>query len=231
MWRNLANALPCSSGKAVGERRRIFLEYRMNKLISGLMRKFHEPIYNSRLNELVAHIVPHLKPGDRILDVGCGSGALARALVDAAGPSKRITAEGLERLVRGGEPIKVHAYDEIIIPFADNAFDVVILADVLHHEQDPNRLMRECARVGRRLLIIKDHQVQGPFAQWRISLLDWAANAPYGVPCLFRYNNPAQWALVPGLLHNAAPPMRPVNEALPVSVVARMAAKFSISRY
>ena len=173
----------------------------MNNLISGLLRKVHEPIYQSRLKELVAHIVPHLKAGDRIFDVGCGNGALGQALVNAVGPSKGITAEGLERLVRGGEPIKVHAYDGITIPFADNTFDVVILADVLHHEQDFNRLMRECARVSWRLLIIKDHQVKGPFAQWRINLLDWAANAPYGVHCLFRYNNPEQWALVPSLLH------------------------------
>jgi hypothetical protein len=26
-----------------------------------------------------------------------------------------------------------------------------------------------------------------------VSLIDWAANAPYGVPCLYRYNTPAQW--------------------------------------
>jgi hypothetical protein len=64
---------------------------------------------------------------------------------------------------------------------------------VLHHEEDPHRLIAECKRVSRRLLIIKDHKVEGPLAQQRISLLDWAANAPYGVPCLYRYNTPAEW--------------------------------------
>ena len=44
-----------------------------------------------------------------------------------------------------------------------------------------------------RLLIIKDHKIDGPLAQQRISLIDWAANAPYAVPCLFRYNSPEQW--------------------------------------
>jgi hypothetical protein len=70
---------------------------------------------------------------------------------------------------------------------------VVILADVLHHEPEPHRLISECARVSRRLLVIKDHKVEGPLAQQRIALLDWAANGPYGVPCLYRYNTPAEW--------------------------------------
>lgn len=172
----------------------------MNNLLSGLMKKIHEPIYLSRLNELVARLEPHLKAGDRILDVGCGNGALGQALVEALNPSQAITVEGLERTVRGGEPIPVHAYDGVTIPFSDSTFDVVVLADVLHHEENPNHLLRECARVSRRLLVIKDHQIKGLLAQWRINLLDWAANAPYGVPCLFRYNTPEEWALVPSVL-------------------------------
>ena len=35
---------------------------------------------------------------------------------------------------------------------------------------------------------------RGLLAQARISLIDWAANAPYGVPCLYRYNTPREWA-------------------------------------
>ena len=79
------------------------------------------------------------------------------------------------------------------IPMEDGAYDVVILADVLHHEDDPDRLLAECVRVSRRLLIVKDHQEAGPLAHARISLIDWAANAPYGVRCLYRYNTPAGW--------------------------------------
>jgi SAM-dependent methyltransferase len=172
----------------------------MNRLLSPLMTKLHAPVYRSRLNELVAHILPHLKSGDRVLDVGCGNGTLGRALMDTRTAPTGLTVEGLERTVRGGEPIRVHAYDGSVIPFADGSFDAVVLADVLHHEEDPNHLMKECARVSRRLLIIKDHQIKGPLAKSRIKLLDWAANAPYGVPCLFRYNTPAQWDEVPKLL-------------------------------
>ncbi len=160
----------------------------------------HKPIYEHRMRELVRCIIPHLREGDRVLDVGCGNGTLGRAIMDAPDCPKGVVVEGLERAVRGGEPIKVHAYDGVSMPMPDDSYDMVIVADVLHHEQDPERLLRECRRVTRRLVVIKDHQVKGLLAQQRISFMDWAANAPYGVPCLYRYNTPSQWAQVPRTL-------------------------------
>jgi SAM-dependent methyltransferase len=166
-------------------------------MLSGLMTKMHRPIYEARLRELVRRIMPHLRAGDRVLDVGCGNGTLGRALMDEPDAPKGLIVEGLERAPRGGEPITVHAYDGVAMPFEGQSYDAVIVADVLHHERDPMRLLRECARVSRRLVIIKDHQVKGLLAQQRISLMDWAANAPYGVPCLYTYNTPDEWKLIP----------------------------------
>ena len=79
------------------------------------------------------------------------------------------------------------------MPFDDGAYDVVIVADVLHHEEDDEALLRECSRVAARHVVLKDHRRQGVLAQSRISFIDWAANAPYGVPCLFRYRTSAEW--------------------------------------
>jgi hypothetical protein len=69
----------------------------------------------------------------------------------------------------------------------------VILADVLHHEEDLNPRLADCVRISRRLVIIKDHKPDGPFGHARISLMDWAANDPYSVPCLYRYQTLAEW--------------------------------------
>lgn len=167
---------------------------RVKQLILGFMKGLHAPVYAARLRELVRQITPELRPGDRVLDVGCGGGALGRALLDAPQCPKRVEVRGLERHRRGDEAIPTDGYDGGAIPHADRSFEVVILADVLHHELEPGRLIDECARVASRLVIIKDHKRDGWLARPRISLIDWAANAPHGVPCLYRYPTGEQWA-------------------------------------
>ncbi|TVQ32416.1 MAG: methyltransferase domain-containing protein [Phycisphaeraceae bacterium] len=162
--------------------------------IGRLMKMIHGPIYEARLRELVRRITPHLREGDRALDVGCGVGTLGVALMEGEQAPTGLIVEGLERHRRGGEPITVHSYQGGVMPFEDDAYDVVILADVLHHAPEHDQLLAECARVAKRLLIIKDHQRAGLLAWPRIALIDWAANAPYGVSCLFRYHTPSEWS-------------------------------------
>lgn len=149
-------------------------------------------MYRSRLAALSGAIAPHLLPTDRLLDVGCGGGALAASLA-AAVPG--LHAEGAETHPRGGEPVPVTAYDGRSLPFPDAAFHVVTVADVLHHDPDPVAVLRECARVAARLVVVKDHHPGGrlPLAHARICLMDWAANTGYGVKCLYDYPAAAGW--------------------------------------
>jgi SAM-dependent methyltransferase len=160
-------------------------------MLRGLLRTFHKPIYEHRQQVLVNLITPHLKSGARVLDIGCGFGHLGRALMDAS--PDHIQVEGLESVTRGGELIPVTAYEGTTMPFPDKTFDAVILADVLHHDLDQERLLREAVRISRGTVVIKDHIRGSLLAQQRISLLDWAANAGYNVPCLYKYNDLQQW--------------------------------------
>jgi SAM-dependent methyltransferase len=160
-------------------------------MIRGILRTLHKPIYEYRQKTLVDLISPHLRQGARVLDVGCGFGQLGRALMDASPNAAQV--EGAENVRRGNELIPVTAFDGIRMPWSDRTFDAVILADVLHHDHDQERLLRESVRVSKNLVIVKDHLRDGFLAQQRISLLDWAANAGYDVPVLYKYNSLREW--------------------------------------
>lgn len=158
-----------------------------------LMKSLHGPVYRSRQKRLVAMIQPHLQDADRVLDVGCGNGQLGRALMEAR---PGVTVTGLERRARPGVQIDVSVYDGLAFPFADNAFDVVIVADVVHHDTQPLRVLAECLRVARRIVILKDHKTDGPAITlpfYRICLMDWAANVQYGIACMYDYPTHAGW--------------------------------------
>jgi len=169
--------------------------------VKSIMKSLHRGIYAERLRRLVDLLLDVVRPNDRILDVGCGNGTLLDALVRDPRCPKSVSPMGVERVARGGEPIPVIAYDGGRLPFDDASFDVVTVADVLHHEPDEEALLRECLRVARRVVVVKDHAREGPLAQSRISLMDWAANAPYGVPCLYRYHSLQEWRALCARVH------------------------------
>jgi SAM-dependent methyltransferase len=161
------------------------------QIMMSLMRRLHYTYaYEPRITTLLSLLSNYLSASDRVLDIGCGGGALDEALVKRM-PSLHV--EGIETHPRGGEAIPVHHYDGLVLPFEKDAFDVILVADVLHHTSAPVDLLKECARVATRLVIVKDHLCYGWISWLRICLLDLAANAPHGVPCLYKYWSEPQW--------------------------------------
>lgn len=152
---------------------------------------FHERhIHRRRIRVLADRISGFLPQGASVLDVGCGDGRLA-ATVAANRPDVRI--RGIDVLVRDDTAIDVDPFDGKNIPHDDNQFDVVMLVDVLHHTDSPVDLLRQCARVAKSHLMIKDHYLQGFAAHRTLKWMDHVGNARHGVEIPYNYLTPMQW--------------------------------------
>lgn len=139
------------------------------------------------LAEWFSRLVP---PGARVLDVGCGDGAVA-AMVASKRPD--IVVDGVDVRVRDATHIPVTAFDGTGLPFKDDSYDVVLFSDVLHHTNDPMVLLAEARRVARRHLLIKDHFVKGVGASHRLRFMDRVGNARFGVSLPYNYLREDEW--------------------------------------
>ena len=143
-----------------------------------------------RIRVLARHLAELLPRGAQVLDVGAGDGLLARRVLDAR---PDLTMRGVDILVRPRTHVTVEPFDGITLPFPDDAFDAVMMVDVLHHATDQQRLLREISRVARAAVVIKDHLVQGALAEPTLRFMDWVGNARHGVALPYAYWSPARW--------------------------------------
>jgi ubiquinone/menaquinone biosynthesis C-methylase UbiE len=100
--------------------------------------------------------LPHLRPGMRLLDVGCGPGSITLGLAAAVAPGEVIgldlrpdvlaAATALAQQ-RGVTTVRFQVGDVYALPFPDAAFDAVFASQVLVHLRDPLAALKECRRV------------------------------------------------------------------------------------
>src|SRR4029450_6701473 len=94
-----------------------------------------------------------VKPGMRALDVGCGPGALAAALVDRLGAASVSAADPSTPFVDACQTrlpgVDVVEAPAEALPFADGTFDATLSQLVVNFMGDPEAGVREMARVTR----------------------------------------------------------------------------------
>ena len=123
-----------------------------------------------------AHLLPHLRPGQRLLDVGSGAGTITADLARIVGPADVVALEVGEEpaaltraeLARQGlEEVRVLVGDAQAMPLGDASFDVVHAHQVLQHLPDPVRAFAEMRRVTRPggLVAVRDSDYEG-FRWW-----------------------------------------------------------------
>jgi methionine biosynthesis protein MetW len=118
--------------------------------------------------EAVARLVPQ---GARVLDLGCGDGALLDFLRRERGCSgygvEIDDAKVLACLQRGVNVLQFNL-EEGLSMFGDDSFDIVLQVDTLQHLRNAETMLRETVRVGKRCIVAFPN-----FAHWpnRLSVL------------------------------------------------------------
>lgn len=146
--------------------------------------------YDRRVERLCAHLSSLLPPDGDVLDVGCGDGKLARLIWERRAD---LAIRGIDVLVRPHTEVPVEAFDGSTIPLPDNSVDAVTFVDVLHHTDDPSRLLAEAARVARQCVVLKDHTQEGVLAGPTLRFMDRVGNARHGVVLPYNYWSEQRW--------------------------------------
>ena len=101
------------------------------------------------------YLLPSLRPGLDLLDVGCGPGTITIDLAGRVAPGRVVgldvsadpLAEARAAAVAAGVQVDFEVGDVYGLTFEDDSFDVVHAHQVLQHLTDPVAALREMARV------------------------------------------------------------------------------------
>jgi len=93
-----------------------------------------------------------VKRGDKILDLGCGSGIIGKAFQDFF--HARVLGVDIQDNRITYIPFQI--IDGKNLPFNDKSFDLVLISYVLHHSENPLKLLKEAKRVGKKIIVYED---------------------------------------------------------------------------
>lgn len=148
--------------------------------------------YDGRWRTVADQMVAHygLKPGDRVLDVGCGKAFL---LYDFTQAVPGIEVRGLDISNYGIEHAKEEVREFLTVghanhlPYEDKSFDLVISINTLHnlHCYDLDKALREIVRVGRKhqFICVESYRTE----EEKANLLYWQLTCE-------AFNTPEEWA-------------------------------------
>jgi methionine biosynthesis protein MetW len=125
----------------------------------------------------LAVIAANVAPGSRVLDVGCGDGALMAALRDQSQADARgmeLDPHNVAECVARGLSVIQGDADVDLAFYGDASFDCAVLSQTLQTTMRPDKVLDELLRIGRKAFVSFPN-----FAHWRVRLsLLWGGRMP-----------------------------------------------------
>jgi ubiquinone/menaquinone biosynthesis C-methylase UbiE len=144
-----------------------------------------------RAGRMAAYLAEHVRPGETVLDCGCGSLLMARRLRDLAG----VRAFGTDVINLNRTDLSLCLCPGERLPLADLSVDTVCLLFVLHHADQPDAILRECLRVARRRVIVAEDVFENALELLLLKGLDWFGNRSVSseMRLPFNFRTEAEW--------------------------------------
>ena len=128
------------------------LPFFLIKTIKPLEQKLRS-LYMDRANQVAPKITPFISKKDMVLDLGCGTGSIAKLIQKVKSPKITLVDVQHNQIC---DQYPVIIYDGKSLPFADNHFSISLLTTVLHHTKNPMQVLDEAIRVSSDKIIIME---------------------------------------------------------------------------
>ncbi len=153
--------------------------------------KFVQKGLAGRSQKIFDEVAPHIV-GGKVLDLGCGDGRVGDQVARRLG--REVTLCDVVDYNKTSLPLMV--YDGGKLPFQDRQFDCTLISTVLHHSDDPLRVLDEAFRVTAKRMVVIESTYFNEAHRMANAFLDWVYNRIINDPEVnvpWNFLRPAGW--------------------------------------